>query len=68
MTRFPLHIRILSDDTEVEFVREIAGQKEPTAEYRYIKSSPLNSLLGSTFWMSAEQIRRLHSSHNIEIK
>jgi hypothetical protein len=53
---FPKTIHLLSDDTEVKFVREDIKAKEPTAFYEFTRSF---SNLGLTFPMSQTTIENL---------
>ena len=53
---FPKTIHLLSDDTEVKFVRLDAKAKEPTAFYEFTRSL---TNLGLTFPMSQNTIENL---------
>ena len=53
---FPKTIHLLSDDTEVKFVREDIKAKEPTAFYEFTRSL-IN--LGKIFPMSQNTIENL---------
>lgn len=53
---FPQTIHLLSDDTEVKFVREDIKAKEPTAFYEFTKSV---TNLGAIFPMSETTIENL---------
>ncbi len=53
---FPKTIHLLSDDTEVKFVREDVKAKEPTAFYEFTKSV---TNLGAIFPMSEDTIEKL---------
>lgn len=67
MTNFPNYIKFLSDDTEVELVREIINpkMKERAAVYVFTKAG-VNE--GKEFAMYLAQIEKLLSENLIEVK
>ena len=62
MTNFPHHITFLSDDTELEFVKEVIDKKlkERMAEYIFTKATTIN---GKTITLALAQIEKLESEN-----
>ncbi len=70
MTNFPLHIKFLSDSTEIKFSREIKEKgKDVLGEYEFTKvHKKLPHHKGQKLTMSLQQIQTLKSDNLIEIK
>jgi len=61
---FPAKIRAVSDDTELEFVQPVAGQKKPMAKYVYTKA---DTKKGVVVVLSSEDIEYLIGCKLMEI-